>query len=117
MDTQENTKKRGPRESPKDRGEKSSKAYDSPEISEPHGKDERPEEATDSEEPDLNPDMVDYLQMTSSMIDGRQVSRSETVEMIERVLRQHSIGDEKLSDYVLKVLKRELEDFKREHPP
>jgi hypothetical protein len=35
--------------------------------------------------------MLEHVRMVSSLIEGRQVSRREILEMLERVLRQHSM--------------------------
>ena len=34
--------------------------------------------------------MVEYVRMVVSLIEGRRVSRREVLEMLERVLRQHT---------------------------
>jgi hypothetical protein len=35
--------------------------------------------------------MLEHVQMVCSLIEGRRVSRREILEMLERVLRQHSM--------------------------
>ena len=46
----------------------------------------------DSQEPDRWPEpMIEHVRMVSSLIEGRLVNRREILEMLERVLRQHSI--------------------------
>ena len=64
-----------------------------------------PEEA----EPEFDEGMVDHIQMMTSLIEEREVSREEIIEMIQRVMRQHSFGGEKRIEYILRYLK--------EHPP
>ena len=39
-----------------------------------------------------NPLMVEYVRMVASLIELRRVSRRQVLEMLERVLRQHTIG-------------------------
>ena len=53
--------------------------------------------------------MVEYLRVTTRLIEGRAVSREEVLEMLRRVVRQHSFAGERRIDYVLRYLK--------EHPP
>ena len=53
--------------------------------------------------------MVSYLQMVTSLIEGRKVIRDEILEMLARGVRQHSIGRRKRMDYVVWYL--------NEHPP
>jgi hypothetical protein len=36
--------------------------------------------------------MVEHVRMVSSLMEGRRVSRREVLEMLARVLRQHTIG-------------------------
>ena len=36
--------------------------------------------------------MVEHVRMVSSLIEGRRVSRKEVLEMLAKVLRQHTIG-------------------------
>ena len=49
--------------------------------------------------------IVDYVQMVSSFIEGRRVSRQEILEMLGRVMRQHRIVRRRRMDYVLAYLK------------
>ena len=39
----------------------------------------------------LDPGIVSHVRMLTSQIEGRSVSREETAEMLERVMRQHSM--------------------------
>jgi hypothetical protein len=45
-----------------------------------------------------------YLRMVISLIEGRRVSAAEILEMLARVLRQHSIARRRRIDYVLQYL-------------
>ena len=56
-----------------------------------------------------NPGMVEHVRMVSSLIEGRRVSREEVLEMLERVLRQHSICRRTKIDQTVAWL--------NEHPP
>ena len=53
--------------------------------------------------------MAEHVQMVSSLIEGRRVSRREILEMLERVLRQHRLGRRRKIDHTLAWL--------NEHPP
>jgi len=55
----------------------------------------------------FDPEMVRHVRMVTSMIEGRSVSREEVLEMLERTLRQHSMGQERWIDYVLRALREE----------
>lgn len=48
--------------------------------------------------------MLCYLRMVISLIEGRRVSTAEIVEMLVRVLRQHSMVRRRRIDYVLQYL-------------
>ncbi len=56
-----------------------------------------------------NPRMVEHVRMVSSLIEGRRVSREEVLEMLERVLRQHSMCRRRKIDQTVAWL--------NEHPP
>lgn len=56
-----------------------------------------------------NEPMVEHVRMVSSLIEGRRVSRREVLEMLAKVLRQHSIGRSKRIDHTVAWL--------NEHPP
>jgi hypothetical protein len=45
--------------------------------------------------------MVSYLQMVTSLVEGRRVSVCEILEMLARVVRQHSMARGRRIDYVL----------------
>lgn len=70
-------------------------------------------EADPSEEPvggapppfDVDPDMLQYVQMMTGLIEGRPIGRAEILAMLERMGRQRSMAGEKWIDYVLRVLK------------
>jgi hypothetical protein len=62
-------------------------------------------QTTEAEEPKFDPTMVDYVRMVTSLLEGREVSWEEIVEMLKRTMRQHSIGREKRIDYILRSLK------------
>jgi hypothetical protein len=48
--------------------------------------------------------MVSYLRMVTSLIEGRRVSLTEILAMLERAVRQHSIGRRRRIDYILQYL-------------
>jgi hypothetical protein len=48
--------------------------------------------------------MVSYLRMVTSLIEGRRVSAAETLALLERAVRQHSIVRRRRIDYVLQYL-------------
>ena len=50
--------------------------------------------------------MVCYLRMVTSLIEGRRVSGAEILDMLTRVLRQHSIVRQRKIDYVLEYLNK-----------
>jgi hypothetical protein len=54
----------------------------------------------------LDAAIVGYVGMVTSLIEGRRVSEEEIVEMLVRVLRQHSIVRRRRMDYVLAHLKK-----------
>ena len=56
-----------------------------------------------------DPLMLEYVQMVVSLIEARSVSRAEIVEMLQRVLRQHSLGRCRKIDHAVIWL--------QEHPP
>jgi hypothetical protein len=53
--------------------------------------------------------MVEHVRVVVSLIEGRRVSRGEVLEMLERVLRQHSLGRRRKIDHTVAWL--------NEHPP
>lgn len=57
----------------------------------------------------LSGETVSYLQMVVSLVEGRRVSRDEILEMMARVLRQHSIAHRSRRDYFVWYLNK--------HPP
>ena len=74
----------------------------------------KPESATGPEEksagaepgePEFDEGIVEHVRMVTSLIEGREVSREEVVEMLKRTMRQHSIGREKRIEYILRSLK------------
>jgi hypothetical protein len=56
-----------------------------------------------------DPLMLEYVRMLVSMIEARSVSRAEILEMLQRVLRQHSLGRRRKIDHAVIWL--------QEHPP
>lgn len=51
-------------------------------------------------------DMVCYVRMVTSLIEGRRVRIDEILEMLARVVRQHSMVRRRRIDYVLWYLKK-----------
>jgi len=56
-----------------------------------------------------NPLMVEYVRMVASLIEVRRVSRSQVLEMLEKVLRQHTMCRRRKIDQAVAWLKA--------HPP
>jgi hypothetical protein len=52
-----------------------------------------------------NEEMVAHVRMVTSLIEERKVSRDEILQMLERAVRQHSIGRERRMDYLVRILK------------
>lgn len=50
-------------------------------------------------EPVFDEDMVEHIQLVTGLIEGREVSREEVIEMLTRKRRQHSIGEEEPDGY------------------
>lgn len=50
--------------------------------------------------------MLCYLRMVTSLIEGRRVSVAEILEMLARMLRQHSMARRRRIDYVLRYLNK-----------
>ena len=59
--------------------------------------------------PQWNEPMGEHVRMVASLIEGRPVSRQEVLEMLEKDLRQHSMGRRRRIDQTLAWL--------NEHPP
>ena len=53
--------------------------------------------------------IVGYVQMVTSLIEGRQVSEPEILRMLVRAVRQHSMARRRRRDYVLSCWKETLE--------
>ena len=53
--------------------------------------------------------MLEYVRMVVSLIEARSVSRTEILQMLQRVLRQHSLGELRRVDHAVIWL--------QEHPP
>lgn len=53
--------------------------------------------------------MLEYVRMLVSLIEARSVSRAEILQMLQRVLRQHSLGRRRKIDHAVIWL--------QEHPP
>ena len=56
-----------------------------------------------------DPLMLEYVRMLVSLIEARSVSRAELLQMLQRVLRQHSLGRRRKIDHAVIWL--------QEHPP
>jgi hypothetical protein len=56
--------------------------------------------------PDFDARMARYLRMAVSLIEGRRVRTDEILEMLARVVRQHSMVRGRRIDYVLQYLKK-----------
>lgn len=63
---------------------------------------ERPEQETDGAVFDAG--MVSYVQMVTSLIEGRRVSRVEILQMLARSLRQHSMARRTRTEYHVQYL-------------
>ncbi len=96
-----NAKRRGCKPDPIERSEVESAAQD--DASDVDGLKWRPEGR------EFDAHMVEYLRLTTRLIEGRAVSREEVLEMLRRVVRQHSMGRERRMDYVVRHLNK--------HPP
>jgi hypothetical protein len=57
----------------------------------------------------FNSSIVRYVQMVTSLIEGRQVSEAEILHMLVRAVRQHSMARRRRRDYLLSCWKRTLE--------
>jgi len=69
------------------------------------------QEKTTSPEPDqmvLDAQMVGYVRMVTSLIEGWRVSRDEVVQMLERAMRQHSIVRRRKIDYILEKMSENM---------
>lgn len=53
--------------------------------------------------------MLEYVRMLVSLIEARSVNRTEIVQMLQRVLRQHTLGRLRKIDHAVVWL--------QEHPP
>jgi len=72
--------------------------------------DGEPEEQTEraqSEGTALDAGVVEHVRVVTSLIEGRRVGRDEILEMLRRVMRQHSFAPERRLDYVVRTLKEE----------
>ncbi len=50
--------------------------------------------------------LVEHVRMVTSLIEEREVSLKEILEMLTNVLRQHSIGRRKRIDYIVRYLNK-----------
>ena len=57
----------------------------------------------------VDPSMLRYLCMVTSLIEGRRVSMEELLKMLARIMRQRSMYRTRRIDYVL--------DYLNKHPP
>ena len=55
----------------------------------------------DTGEGEFNPGMVEHVRMVTSLIEGWRVSWEETLGMLEKALRQHSLGRRERIDYIV----------------
>jgi hypothetical protein len=53
--------------------------------------------------------IVRYVQMVTSLIEGRRVSEAEILHMLVRAVRQHSMARRRRRDYVVSCWKPTLE--------
>lgn len=59
----------------------------------------------EGEEVGVDAGMLDHVQMVTSLIEGREVDREEVLEMLRKVLRQHSIvGKGEIAEAIRKLL-------------
>jgi hypothetical protein len=71
------------------------------------------ETAAGADEGPVDEEMMDHLQMVTSLIEGRDVTREEIETMMAELLRQHSIGQRRGIDYLVEELNKdppEVED-------
>lgn len=71
---------------------------------------ETEEKGAEAADLQFDEEMVAHLQMQTSLIEEREVSREETIEMLKRVMRQHSMAAENRRDYVMRFLKEQDEN-------
>ena len=75
----------------------------------PKSEGNRPAACPESGSAGWNRLMLDYVRMLVSLIEARAVSLTEIVQMLQRVLRQHSLGRRRKIDHAVIWL--------QEHPP
>lgn len=51
--------------------------------------------------------LIDYVRMVISLIEGRKVGRGQVLEMLERAVRQHTIGRRRKIDHAVTWLNEE----------
>ena len=59
----------------------------------------------EAQEGPCSEEILAHVRMATSQIEGRKVSREEILRMLERAMRQHSIGRERRMDYLVRILK------------
>jgi hypothetical protein len=64
---------------------------------------------TEREEMQFDADIVRYLAMVISLIEGCRVSKAEILRMLVRAVRQHSMARRRRREYVLSCWKGTLE--------
>ncbi len=69
-------------------------------------------ESQEAAELELDEGMVKQIQLQTSLIEGRKVSRVETLELLKRTVRQRSLAAETRREYVLRFLTE-----REENPP
>jgi hypothetical protein len=65
---------------------------------------ERRHNCIEKEDIQFDAGMVRYVQMVTSLIEGRSVSRGEILRMLNRTMKQHRLGRERRIDYILRYL-------------
>lgn len=65
-----------------------------------------PEKNPDAAEGKWNVQIVEHVRMVTSLVEERKVSLDETLKMLAKVLRQHSIGRGKRIEYIVRYLNK-----------
>ena len=73
-----------------------------PDSGESPGK-ETPRAELEAIEPDV--EVVEYVRVVVSLVEGRNVGPNEILEMLRRAMRQRSFARERRIDYVVRALK------------
>lgn len=83
-----------------------------PQQSKPTTQSEEATKAPEAAREEFDEDMVEHLRVQTSLLEEREVSREEILELLGRLMRQHSIAPESRRDYVMRTLKE-----REENPP